>query len=300
MIYVRLIGGLGNQMFQYALGRHLALKNRTELIVDTTYFDFVPKNTEYFTKRKYDLELFHINVLTLDQKNASWLPYYSIKRRHRLKHLLKRLLNLYKHVGGHRIIYEKKLFSFDESILDSGDNLYLVGYWQNERYFKDIEQEIRRDFTIRNRFSNDVSKLASEISNTKSLCLNVRRGDFVKSPTHGFVGTEYISRAVNHMRDAVDIRKVFIFSDDIDWCKNNLRFDIPSLFVNDEYTGGDFAADLYLMTKCSHFIISNSTFGWWGAWLAENSEKTVIAPEQWVNVPGLDASGIIPDGWTTL
>jgi len=300
MIFVRLFGGLGNQMFQYALGRHLAIKNRAELIVDTTHFEHIPRNREYFVKREYDLDVFDMDVEILEPKNANGLPYYSEKNTHRIKHFVKTYFNLYKYLDNYQILRESSGFFFDKEILKSGKNAYLIGYWQNEKYFMDIEKQIREDFTIKKTLAESVYSLAMEISGTNSVCLNIRRGDFVNNPTHGFVGMEYVLKAVDYIRRNVDIQRIYIFSDDIEWCKENLRFEIPYSFVTHSYAGSKFSSYLYLMTKCRHFIIPNSTFGWWAAWLSENPEKMIIAPKQWVNIPGLDASGIIPEGWITI
>lgn len=300
MICVRLMGGLGNQMFQYSLGRHLALKNGTELFLDTTYFDYIPKNLKSFVKRDYHLDIFNIKSKILESENMDCFPYYNKKYTHQLKHFTKRFLNLYKYIDNYDILLENKPFYFDNEILKSGPNSYLIGYWQNEKYFKDIPQYIRQDFTFKNTFAGNITELAQEISSSNSICLNIRRGDFINNPTHGFVGMEYISQAVSHLKKNIDISKIYVFSDEIDWCKENLRFDSPNYFVSHSYAGDRFSSYLYLMTKCRHFIIPNSTFGWWAAWLSENPEKMIIAPKQWVNVPGLDASGIIPEGWMTM
>lgn len=300
MICVRLMGGLGNQMFQYALGRHLALKNRTELVVDTTYFELIPSKSEHFVKRKYDLDIFNVETNILNPKETSWLPCYSANPMHKIKHCMKKYFNLYERLDSYKLSIEKVPFSIDNEILKASKNTYLIGYWQNEEYFKDIEAQIRHDFTFRNTFDKNVHELAQEINSVNSICLNIRRGDFVNNPTHGFVGLEYVYKAVNRIRGILNIDKVYVFSDEIDWCIRNLRLDVPHFFVTYAYAGEKFSSYLYLMTKCRHFIISNSTFGWWGAWLSEYTEKMVIAPKRWVNIPGLDASGIIPEGWISM
>jgi hypothetical protein len=300
VIYVQLKGGLGNQMFQYALGRHLALKNQTKLIVDTTYFDYIPKNSEHFVKREYDLDIFNIDAEILEPGKAKWLPYYSNKGIHRLKHFIKKHLNLYKYKDDYLVLYENEYFSFDEEILGTGKNAYLIGYWQNEKYFKDIENQILKDFTFKSAFGEHVQDLAKEIADSNSVCLNIRRGDFVNNPVHGFVGMDYASKAINCVREKTAIHKIYVFSDEIDWCMQNIKPDVPHFFVTHDYAGRKFSSYLYLMTQCRHFIIPNSTFGWWAAWLSVNREKIVIAPKRWVNVPGLDASDIIPEGWLTM
>jgi len=300
MIIVRLTGGLGNQMFQYALGRHLALKNDVELMVDTTYFENVPKNQRHFVKREYDLDILNIRAKVLNPKDADFLPCFSGKLMDKIKDRIKGHFNLYEKLNGYKVLSEKALFNFDEGALCSGGNFYLIGYWQNERYFKAIEKQIRDDFTFKNTFDEKVRHLAGEIAGSNSLCLNIRRGDFVDNPTHGFTGMDYIHEAVNLIRGRVGISKVYVFSDEIDWCEKNLHLDLPCFFVPHDLAGRKFSSYLYLMSQCHHFVIPNSTFGWWAAWLSGHSSKMVVAPKQWLSVPGLDASGIMPEGWIAI
>ena len=300
MIYVRLLGGLGNQMFQYALGRHLALKNNTELVLDTTYFDQSPKNKKHFVKRNYDLDVFNIKARMLSPQEADQLPSRNVSTIRKIKHRFKKILSLYDRHDNCRVLTEKTPFSFDEKVLTSGKNTYLIGFWQNEKYFKDIDELIKADFIHVNTCPEKVSMLAREISNSNSVCLNVRRGDFVNNLTHGFVGMGYLFKAVRYIRQAVPFDKIYVFSDEVDWCAENLRLDVPHDFVSHDYAGSKFSSYLGLMARCKHFIIPNSTFGWWAAWLSSNREKIVVAPKRWVNVPGLDATDIIPKGWVTF
>ena len=152
-------------------------------------------------------------------------------------------------------------------------------------------------------------KLAERIRSAESVCVNVRRGDYVSSPSSieflGFVGTEYYSESIKIIYARVTNPTVFVFSDEIEWCIDNLRFDCPTTFVGHEYAGEKFRDYLYLMSLCKHFIIPNSTFGWWGAWLS-NSKGIVVAPKKWFNATkwfngtDLDTSDLIPAGWIRL
>ncbi len=287
-------------MFQYAVGRHLALKNGTELMVDTTHFEQIPKNRDHFVRREYDLDIFSIDVKKLEPRAMNWLPHYSTKPTHRLKHFAKRFFHLDKYKDNYEVRREREYFAFDEDILNAGSNTYLVGHWQNEKYFKAIEKQLRQDFRFQNTFDAAVHELARQISQVDSLCLNIRRTDFVHNPMHGFVGLDYISNAVEYVKGQVDLEKIYVFSDEIEWCKENLRFDVPCFFVAHNFAGPKFSSYLYLMTRCHHFVIPNSTFGWWAAWLSEQPGKMVVAPKQWVNYSGLDATNIIPEGWMAL
>lgn len=266
-------------------------------MVDTTFFDQVPKHNRYFVKREYDLDIFELEVQKLD--GISWLPHYSASNVHRLKHFAKKVLRLYQYLDDYNVLAEREAFAFDEEILRCGRNAYLVGHWQNEKYFKDIEEQIRRDFVL-NPSDDEVKRLANEIANNNSVCLNVRRTDFSTNPIHGFVGMKYISQAMAYVKRAVKKPTIYVFSDEIEWCKDNLKFSEPCYFVPHDYAGSKFSSYLYLMMKCHHFVIPNSTFGWWAAWLSNNPKKVVIAPKRWVNVSGLDSSQILPSNWIAM
>jgi len=300
MICMRLMGGLGNQMFQYALGRRLAYERNTELLLDATYYDHVPTKVLHHVPRTYDLDVFNINARLLDPVQDSWLPCYSDAVAHHVKHALKRRLNLYEYFDGCRVLEASEPSALEADVFSIGRTCYLIGYWQNEQYFKIIDDLIRREFAFKTPFHTAVTDIAHEMANAHSLCLNVRRGDFVTNPFHGFSGVDYIYQALDRMRSLVDVDKIYVFSDEVNWCQENLRFDVAHEFVGHELAGRKFSSYLFLMTQCRHFIIPNSSFGWWAAWLARNPQKVVIAPSRWLNVPDVDMAGIIPQGWITI
>jgi len=300
MICMRLMSGLGNQMFQYALGRRLANEQGTDLILDATHYAYVPKRAMHYVTRTYDLDVFNINARLLDPDREGWLPCYVDSYTHHFKHAVKRAFNLYKHIDGYQVVEGDNPFALDNKVFASGRNSYLIGYWQNEKYFKPIEAQIRNDFVFKNRFDMRIEDLAEEMAGTHSVCLNVRRGDFVTNQLHGFAGVDYIYQALDRIHTAIELEKVYVFSDEIDWCRENLRFNVPHFFVGHDFAGCKFSSYLHLMTKCRHFIIPNSTFGWWSAWLSKNPQKIVIAPKRWLSVPNVDTSGIIPEGWITI
>ena len=136
------------------------------------------------------------------------------------------------------------------------------------------------------------------------VCLNVRRGDFVSNPLmnveHGVLGLDYYYGAINEIIQKEKDIHIYIFSDDIEWCSNNLKFDVPTTFVDHTYAGEKFSSYLLLMQTCRHFIIPNSTFGWWAAWLSNHSNKTVIAPKRWFNDASRNTKDILPNSWIKL
>lgn len=298
---MRLIGGLGNQMFQYALGKHLSIIYQTKLLVDISSFSQLANKDPFFVKRQYDLNIFEANVNTLPLTNFKGLPYYKDSLFHKLKHKVKDKLNLYKFLNGYNIINEKYQFQYDSDVLKCGSNAYLSGYWQNEKYFKPIEEELKKDFTILIPHSSEVQKLAITIQEETSVCIHIRRTDFVRNPSHDILSADYFYRAVNIIQKKVSQDfTLFIFSDDIEWCIQNLRLKGNHLFINHELYNSNFASDFYLMTKCKHFIIPNSSFGWWAAWLGNYPEKIIIAPKRWINISGLNTSDLIPKNWITI
>jgi len=286
MVTVRLVGGLGNQMFQYALGRTIAQRRGTSIALDVSSY-------RHDKLREYSLGIFEIAEKFGDFPRRGLARALGL----RLSRNLGRL-----RVPGFTYVLAEKGFSFDPTVLDAPRDVYLDGYWQSEKYFKEIEHIIREEFALNSTMGN-VQKLAERIQSTESVCVNVRRGDYVSLPSsiafHGFVGTEYYAESIKVIHARVANPTVFVFSDEIGWCIDNLRFDCPTTFVGHDYAGEKFREYLYLMSLCKHFIIPNSSFAWWGAWLS-NTKGIVVAPKKWFNTTELDTSDLIPTGWVRL
>jgi hypothetical protein len=297
MIIVKLKGGMGNQMFQYAIGRHLAIKHNTQLKLDLTFLlDRTPRKE--FVFRDYDLDIFNLDVEFATPEELK--PFKELRFSQ-----LTRIYNVIPKILGRPYILIEPHFHFAKEVLNTPDGIYLDGYWQSESYFKDIEDRIRKDFTFRIPFDEKAADMAAKIkSEPGAVCLNVRRADFVTSKRaeqfHGFIGLDYYQKAVDLLSKKIDNLHLFIFSDDIEWCSENLKFDHLTTFVTKEYAGKKYEAYLQLMTLCHYYIIPNSTFAWWGAWLNEDENKIVIAPKQWFMDPAIDTSDIIPSTWVRI
>ncbi|MFA6554496.1 MAG: alpha-1,2-fucosyltransferase [Candidatus Paceibacterota bacterium] len=257
MIIVKLQGGLGNQMFQYAMGRSLSIKNNTKLLLDTREYD--RKNF-----RTYELGNFSINA--------------------KVANLIDRL---------------------------NPFNTHVIGYFQSEQYFKSIEKIIRKEFQLKNINEEKLNPYLSEIKNTESVSLHIRRTDYLATKNQKVylqIPLEYYSKAIEKIRTTLGITndvssnklKVFVFSDDIDWVRNNLKipFDIPIKFVSGN--GFSNSEELYLMTQCKHNITANSTFSWWSAWLNTNPQKIVTTPQKWFVEKNKEETGLIPSSWIKL
>lgn len=281
MIIVRLKGGLGNQMFQYALGRVLSIKHNVALGLDISFYDM-----NLGPKRQYDLDVFNIIARTLNQKEIPFLRRFCHKSR---------VLDKFIKFKG-----KEKGFNFDDKILSLGSNTYLDGYWQSPKYFAGFEDVIRGDFTLKNSPTQNIKNLAEEIASKNSLSIHVRKGDYVGNKFHEVVNNEYYHKGIEYIFSKTNFEKIFVFSDDIEWCKNNLKFEFPTMFVDSGYAGKRGEGHIYLMSKCKSFIIANSSFSWWGAWLSENKNKIVVCPKQWFGNASINTDDLVPRDWIRI
>ncbi len=265
--YLGKMGQLGNQMFQYASLRGIA-KNRE--------FNFcIPYHQEVFDDgigNKLRIELFDPFVM----KNLTQLNIQTI--------------------DSDRPVITHDGFGFDKNLYDTcPDWVSLQGYFQTEKYFKDIEEEIREDFAFKNEISVPCKHKMSQIEHP--IALHIRRGDFlINSGNHYNLGLDYYESALNYFDTD---RTVIIFSDDPDWCKEQELFADDRFLVSE---GNNSYTDLCLMTLCSDFIIANSSFSWWGAWLSKVVDKVVCAPPIWFgpNNSHLNTDDIIPLSWSIV
>ena len=190
---------------------------------------------------------------------------------------------------------EKRSSYFDASVFKN-DDVYLDGYWQNELYFSDIREELLRDLTSISSMSELGVVYMEGIKKSNSVSLHVRRGNYLNLKNFNVLDIDYYMKAVEYIRKNVEKPTFYIFSDDLEWCKNSLGFLDNCIFVDSTKTEID---DLKLMSFCKHNIIANSSFSWWGAWLNQNCKKTVIAPKDWLlNDPG--SSNVILSDWVKL
>ncbi len=294
MIIVKLKGGLGNQMFQYAAGRYLAELRKTELKLDDTFLqDKTPKQD--FTLRDYELGIFQINANSASQAD--------IDRFFKKYNGLKKILKGIKHQFVPYQVIKQRFYHFDETVLHCKKNTYLDGYWQSYKYFSPITDIIQKEFTVKNPLEGKNLTVAQQIEDTPSIAVHIRRGDYVRNEKtnqhHGVCSLEYYQEAINTIVQKVDTPHFFFFSDDIAWVKDNLQVAYPSVYVNHN-TGKKSYEDMRLMSMCKHNITANSSFSWWGAWLNKNPEKIVITPQKWFNDSTRNTSDLIPENWLRL
>ena len=258
MIVVKIQGGLGNQMFQYAHGRFLSEKFNLDLKLDTSFYDNYDSKS---TLREFQLNSFEnikSNISIIDDIDFS---------------------NFYK-IGEH--------FSYIKIPYIENCKYYLDGYWQSEKFFIELSELIRKDFEPSKSILNKI--LENPLSDT-TISLHVRRGDYLTS--NGFHPVQSINYYQKAIETIGEYDNIFVFSDDIKWCKENLKFK-NMIFIE----GLSDLEDLHLMSMCKHNIIANSSFSWWGAWLNKNPNKIVVSPTIWFN--GLNSSDIIPENWIRI
>jgi Glycosyl transferase family 11 len=294
MIYTRLMGGLGNQLFQYAAGRSLAIRHGTELIIDTSALTIEDKK---ITKR--DLVLQHFSITGTFTSSA---PTY-------IKSFAKFLPILYKHLGTW-YYYAEPNPGYDPKFQSLPDNTYLSGYWQSYKYFQAISKILFDELTPKYGVSSlTTTRIQSLNRNGSSVAVHIRRGDYVSLPSaaehHGALAVQHYINAIELVRKIDPNTNFHIFSDDIAWCRKHLSsVEAPLIFVDHDESVSDWE-EIILMSHCKHHIIANSSFSWWGAWLADQrwgvSDRLVIAPSLWFSAGnGHDLSDRYPDHWRVL
>ncbi len=256
------------------------------------YYD--TKGAPDITPRQYELGVFRLEQKFVGSEDVDL--FFKGKRKGWLPKLIPSGADQYK------IVRQAGDYAFDESYLMTQGEIYLDGYWQSEKYFAEIEGIIRRELIIQPAAVSKCS-VAASLQGSQSVSLHVRRGDYVHNPivrnVHPVCSATYYDQAVKYIAERVSNPHFFIFSDDIAWCRENLNFSYPVNFVTHQYPVENYL-DMYLMSKCCHHIIANSSYSWWGAWLNSNPDKIVVAPHQWFSDPRLSSADIVPAGWVKL
>lgn len=294
MVIVKLKGGLGNQLFEYACGRRIAIDNNLPFKLD--------KETGFindFYKRKYSLSPFNILQNFASAHDTEKISYaLSPALIGKTIRLINKLNPFHKFYSG-----QERHFHFDQSILKPYTKVYLDGHWQSEKYFKTIEDTIRREFTIKEKPNAINQQYINKISESNSVSIHIRRVDFVSDPktfqTHGTCSLEYYYSAIKKILQRIKNPQFYIFSDDSKWARENLKLNSPTDYITHNGAGKDYE-DLRLMSLCKHNILANSTFSWWGGWLNNNPVKIVIAPKKWFNKKNVDTKDLIPEEWHTI
>ena len=280
MIVVQLQGGLGNQMFQYACGRAVALRAKKNLVLDLRHY------ANPSQQRRYGLHLFNIQAQPVDS--------------------LEQLRNICKEQQIEKIqVFKEPHFHFAPQVVGLRDTVALLdGYWQSERYFSYIAATIRQDFVpVAGSISDATLQLSEFVRNPLSVSVHVRRGDYVSVPlfakVHGALPVKYYRDAIEAMRSLFPSAHFFVFSDCPQWCRSAFA-DVANLLVVENSPETKEHEDLWLMSQCKHHIIANSSYSWWGAWLNPNNDKVVIAPERWFSGADHDTRDLLPANWRRM
>ena len=297
MICIQLNGGLGNQMFQYALGRSLAIVNNCDLLLDTSILS-KKTHSKVQIARDFELEIFNIVAKTATKNELKGHKPFFFK-------VLNTLIYRFGFPGiTLSNYYVEQQFSFDKKVLNVAKNCFLSGYWQSPLYFESLASIILEDFKFPIIEDSLNLSVLTNMKQSNSVSIHLRRGDFLNVKTHSIHGTcsiDYYQRSILHIEKNVINPVFFIFSDDINWAKENLKVPMNSYFVSGN-TGEKSYIDMQLMSNCNHNIIANSSFSWWGAWLNSNPNKIVIAPKKWFSDEKMNAQtdDLIPAEWIRM
>lgn len=296
MIIIRLSGGLGNQLFQYALGRALQEKTEAEVLIDNSY---LLSEQPGVTKRSYLLDKYKIKLrlATNDDLRRLGVPRLEDGRlASRVKRKLIKGVDHFRPYSRRKLIVGRDSHTFDPRILQIRDNCYLAGNWASPKYFNGIRDILLKEVDLSIGFSPEAVSIIERISVPGTVSLHIRRGDHYGNKKYGVCPADYYQKALQLIRQRIGNFKLFIFSDDIEFAKQSVQSIEECEFVSRPEIK-DYE-ELLLMAHCSHNIIANSTFSWWGAWLNNNPNKIVVAPEN-LRTDGIDTSDLIPPetGW---
>ena len=271
MVVVQLLGGMGNQMFQYACGRALALRTGKRLFLDVSSYSV-------YSGRRYELDVLNIqaNIINLEED----------------KEIGQRL-----GIPGIQV-YSERQHNFDQNVFVLHDNVFLQGgFWQTEKYFWDFANVIREELSPKlPRLSTESMNIALEIKKYLSIAIHVRRTDYAIYEKLGILPMDYYENVRRYLATVFPSARYYVFSDDVEWCNHEFTV-FPNAHVVEHVEEIGCHEDLWLMSQCQHNVIANSTYSWWAAWLNDNPHKLVIAPDRWFAGEHLNTQDLVPDKW---
>ena len=283
--------GLGNQLFQYAFYRSLC-QRQPDTYMDISQYAYRPSHNGYELERLFDISAGYATTAMREELVDISKDFFST---------LRRGLGIVRHTTGHlREEPQGELVRFDPSVWEE-DNCYFKGYWQSEKYFCDIEDMLRKELRFRQPLTRKEDLLLWEqTGRTESVSVHIRRGDYLKKrrrDDYDVCTPLYYQRAVEYILNTLDNPVFYIFSDEIEWVRQNMPFPSSAVFV-EGHSGNDAWQDMFLMSHCKHHIIANSSFSWWGAWLNPEKDKMVLAPDRWFR--HRRRPDILPACWKTI
>ena len=292
MVISHILGGLGNQMFQYAAGKALSRTLSCPLLLDIHDFGCYELHNGFEIDRVFSAPV----KVAKKSDVAQVLGWRSGKL---MRRLLRRMQ--FPLLNGPNLVIEPH-FNYWSGLKDVSSMTYLMGYWQSEKYFKDFELQIKSDFSFTSALSGGNLQVSRRIQSCNSVALHVRRGDYVTDRATAKIlnlcSIQYYQEAIDRIARRIHRPIFYIFSDDQRWVRNNLKVSFPVEYI-ERNDGPQSYIDMQLMSLCKHQIIANSSFGWWGAWLNTNPDKIVIAPRNWF-CNHFNDDDLIPQEWERL
>lgn len=283
MLIVKLKGGLGNQLFQYAFGRMMSIKRGENLLLDK---DVLGNKGDIF--REYGLG--HFNIQAQSASSAE------VKR---FKYPFGFISKLWR--GFKSKVLKIHNISWNPRVTESRAS-YFDGFWQSYKYCEGIREQLLKDLTLKESIEDKYKEILKKIDESNSVSLHIRRGDYVHDPKtknfHNICDLDYYARAIQIMADKLQNPSFFIFSDEIDWAKENLKIKFSINFVSTPSIK-DYE-EMMIMSRCKNNIIANSSFSWWAAWLNQNKNKIVVAPKRWFNNSRIKQDDIAPNSWIKI
>lgn len=292
MIITQLHGGLGNQLFQYAAGRAIALRTGSPLKLDVSRL-----GRAY--QRPFQLDVFDLDAAPAREAEIPFAfrqPFWSARRRRLMAHLPSPIMDL---LSRHPAVVRETGFRFDPSVARMTGDAYLVGFWQSYRYFEDVADAIREDLALSAADVGAEPSMTEEVHAEGSVSLHVRRQDYVHHPVMASLTPAYYVQALTSVAAATEVRHVYVFSDDIDWARRELPAVFPTTFVS-RLQSSSAESDFFLMSRCHHHVIANSSFSWWAAWLGADRCGVVVSPRDWFRDRSVDTADLRPPGWLTV
>ncbi len=282
MIVVKIAGGLGNQMMQYATGRALSLQRNVPLYLDLGWYE---NNRDLQFPRAFKLKSFNTKFKTVNLSKIGWKLRYTNR-------FLK--LNPFRL----KLIKDEDIETAPIGFDGIGNNTLLEGFFQNYNNFNSIRQLLAKEFTPVEKMDAVNTACLQKIISCNSVSVHIRRGDYALTDFHGMLGVAYYEKAIELIAQKKGALQLFIFSDEPDWVLQNMHFDYPYELVDFNRDEKSYF-DMELMKHCKHHIIANSSFSWWPAWLSPHADKMVIAPEKWFSADN-KTNGLIPEDWIRL
>lgn len=283
MVVVKIWGGLGNQLFQYAFGKFLSAKLNTQVKFDIR----TSLQSSLFIQRDFGLGGLNTRVETASPAELNKLKYFSNLTLARFE---RKAAQTFPYFFKTHFVEPGNYKSVEA--MSFRDNCYYEGYWQSYKYLSSNEPLLRQEITFKTGVPAEITGSLSQIGSSVSVSIHIRRSDYLTLDHLVVCGMEYYNRAILYFKEKYPGAVFYIFTDDINWCRQN--------FIGEEYIfiqGNTPFEDMFLMSRCRHNIIANSTFSWWGAWLNNNSGKEIIVPAKWFKDRDINYDDLLPPGW---